>query len=264
MRKLLIGLITFLLLALAVYMVVCGISIFGIEISSFSAIQEENAKLENKIEEATDLKNADYPQNVSLLESSYKKLMTEKENYEQILALRVDENGQPLNKIQEYEIEKIWITMGNYATKQGVDLKLDVTSNNSISGTYDLTFTATGGYIQIIDFLYDIESDSTLVFKLENFKMVPGDTTEELVAVFVCKDVKLNITQPSTSTEDATTQESGSTDGNTNSTSSTNSNNSNTTNSTTNTTNTTNTNNTTTNTNSTGNTSSTNNTTNNT
>ena len=250
MRKLLIGLITVLLFALAVYIVICGLSFAGIEISSVSAIQEENARLENKIEEANDLKNIDYPQNVTVLESSYKKLMTEKENYEQILALGVDENGQPLNKIQEYEIEKIWITMGNYATKQGVDLKLDVTSNNSISGTYDLTVTATGGYIQIIDFLYDVERDSTLVFKLENFKMVPGTSTEELVATFVCKDVKLNITDTSSSTNDTTT-----TGENTNA--NTNSNNSNTTNST-------NTNSTTTNTNSTGNTSTTSNTTNNT
>lgn len=257
MRKLLIGLITILLFALAVYIVICGLSFGGIEISSISAIQEENARLENKIEQANDLKNTDYPQNVTLLESAYKKLMTEKENYEQILALGVDENGQPLNKIQEYEIEKIWITMGNYATKQGVDLKLDVTSNNSVSGTYDLTFTATGGYIQIIDFLYDIESDSTLVFKLENFKMVPGTSTEELVATFVCKDIKLNITETSSSTTDATTGE----NSNTNSTSNTNTNtNSNTT------TNSTTTNSTNTNTNSTNstNTSTTSNTTNNT
>ena len=101
MRKLLIGLITVLLFALAVYIVICGLSFAGIEISSVSAIQEENARLENKIEEANDLKNIDYPQNVTVLESSYKKLMTEKENYEQILALGVDENGQPLNEIQE-------------------------------------------------------------------------------------------------------------------------------------------------------------------
>ena len=193
------------LLALSIYIATCGISIGGIEINGVQAIQEENLKLEKKIQEATRLKNTDYPQNTTSLESAYKKLMTEKENYEQILALGVDENGQPLNKIQEYEIEKIWITMGNYAKKQGVDLKLDVTSNNTISKTYDLKFTATGGYIQIVDFLYDIERDSTLVFKLENFKMVAGSSTDELVATFVCKDVKLNITDNSSgsSTTDA-------------------------------------------------------------
>ncbi len=200
MRKLLLGLISILLLALSIYIAIYGLSFAGLEINGIPAIQEENAKLENKIQAATKLKNTDYPQNTALLESAYKKLMTEKENYEQILALGVDENGQPLNKIQEYEIEKIWITMGNYAKKQGVDLKLDVTSNNSISKTYDLKFTVTGGYIQITDFLYDVERDSTLVFKLENFKMVPGTSTEELVATFVCKDIKINVTENTSTT----------------------------------------------------------------
>lgn len=240
MRKLLIGLITILLLALAVYIVVSGLSFAGIEISSITAIQEENARLENKIEQANNLKNTTYPQSVTTLETAYKKLMNEKENYEQILALGVDENGQPLNKIQEYEIEKIWITMGNYADKQGLDLKLEVTLNNSISGTYDLKFTVTGGYIQITDFLYDVERDSTLVFKLENFKMVPGESTDELVGTFVCKDVKVNIKE---TTNDGTTQSDQGKD-TTNTNSNTNTNTNSTTNSTNNTTGNTTTNNT--------------------
>lgn len=197
MRKLLLGLISILLLALSIYMVACGVAFGEFEINGIPAIQEENAKLDQKIQKATKLKKSDYPTAVDELERAYKKLMTEKENYEQILALGVDENGVPLNKIQEYEIEKIWITMGNYAKKQGVDLKLDVTSNNSISKTYDLKFTVTGGYIQITDFLYDVERDSTLVFKLENFKMVPGNSTEELVGTFVCKDIKVNVKESS-------------------------------------------------------------------
>ena len=168
--------------------------------------------LKKKIQEASELRNKDYPDSMDKLETAYKGLVTEKQNYEQLLALGVDENGQQLSKIQKYEIEKIWITMGNYAKKQGVELKLDVTLNNSISGTYDLTFTVQGGYIQIADFLTDVENDSTLVFKLENFKMTPGSATEiettdangqtvsttvsaedNLMATFVCKDVNLNI-----------------------------------------------------------------------
>ncbi|MCI8272505.1 MAG: hypothetical protein HFJ55_00275 [Clostridia bacterium] len=212
MRKILLGLMSVLLFALAVYMCIYGISIGGAEVSGVPTIQEENTILDNKIERATQLKNTDYPQSISSLEKAYKKLIAEKENYEQILALGVDENGLPLNKIQEYEIEKIWITMGNYAKKQGVDLKLDVTSNNSISGTYDLRFSVTGGYIQITDFLYDIERDNTLVFKLEQFKMVPSSqgtdketSSDDLLATFVCKDIKLKITENnSTSTSQGT------------------------------------------------------------
>lgn len=197
MRKILLGLVSIMLVALSVYTVIYGISIGNIQISGIPTIQEENEKLDKKIQVASSLRTKDYPQNVTLLESEYKKLMTEKESYEQLLELGVDENGQPINKIQEYEIEKIWVTMGIYAKKQGVDLKMDITSNNSISKTYDLKFTVTGGYIQITDFLYDIERDSTLVFKIENFKMVPGDSTENLSATFTCKDIKLNISESS-------------------------------------------------------------------
>ena len=204
MRKLLLGLISILLLGLSIYIAMCGISIGSLEINGIPAIQEENAKLESKIQTASTLRNSTYPQNTAALESAYKKLMSEKENYEQILSLGVDENGQPLNKIQEYEIEKIWVTMGNYATRQGVDLKMDLTSNNSISKTYDLKFTVIGGYIQIIDFLYDIERDSTLAFKIEEFKMVPGNTTEELIATFTCKDIKINITEITESDQNTT------------------------------------------------------------
>lgn len=193
MRKILLGLVSVMLFALSVYTAIYGFSIGNLEVKSIPAIKEENMKLDNKIQTASNLRTKDYPQNVTLLESAYKKLMSEKESYEQLLNLGVDENGLPLNKIQEYEMEKIWVTMGNYAQKEGVDLKMDITSNNSVSKTYDLNFTATGGYIQITDFLYDVERDTTLVFKIENFKMVPGENTENLSATFTCRDIKLNI-----------------------------------------------------------------------
>ena len=195
MRKILLSLVTIFLLGFAIYIAIYGLNLGSIEIKSIPAIKEENAKLEQKITNASKLRNTDYTQSIASLENAYKKLMTEKDNYEQMLALGVDENGETLNKIAEYETEKLWVTLGNYAKQEGVDWKMDVTSNNSISKTYDLNFTVTGGYIQIIDFLYDMERDTTLVFKIENFKMVPGSTTDELVATFTCKDIKVNISE---------------------------------------------------------------------
>ena len=200
MRKILLGIVAIFLLCFAVYIAIYGFNLGKIEIKSISAIKEENAKLEKKITNASKLRNTDYTQSLTSLENAYKKLMTEKENYEQMLALGVDENGETLNKIAEYEIEKLWVTLGNYAKKEGVDWKMDVTSNNNISKTYDLNFTVTGGYIQIIDFLYDMERDTTLVFKIENFKMVPGSSTDTLIATFTCKDIKINISENSNTT----------------------------------------------------------------
>lgn len=243
MRKVLLGLITIILFVFSIYIVVYGIELGSLEVDGVPAISEENDILESKIQSASKLKNSDYPQATALLEGAYKKLMSEKESYEQILALGVDENGQPLSKIQEYEVEKIWITMGNHAKKQGVELKLDITQNNSITNTYDLNFTVTGGYIQITDFLYDIEKDSTLIWKLEKFKMQPGTSTENLSATFTCKDIKLNIAPNDTSriTSTDNTSNGTSTSNNNNNTTNTSSNttnvNGNTTNTSTNTTN---------------------------
>lgn len=200
MRKILLGIVAIFLLCFAVYIAIYGFNLGKIEIKSISAIKEENAKLGKKITNASKLRNTDYTQSLTSLENAYKKLMTEKDKYAQMLELGVDENGQSLNKIPKYETETLWITIGNYAKKEGVDLKIQPTLNNSISKTYDLNFTVTGGYIQIIDFLYDIERDTTLIFKIDNFKMVPGTSTDQLVATFTCKDIKINISENSNTT----------------------------------------------------------------
>ena len=55
-----------------------------------------------------------------------------------------------------------------------------------------MNFTAKGSYISITDFISDIENDSTLGFKIENFKMIPsGQEDGTLQATFVCKDIAI-------------------------------------------------------------------------
>lgn len=224
MRRLVLYLIVFLLLILAVMIVFKGVELGPISISSYATIVDANAELEEEIEDAVEQKDVKYAEALRTQQQAYKTLMSEKESYQQLLDLGVDENGIPLSKIQEYEIEKIWITLGNYADKQGVDLKMDITVNNSVAKTYDLNFTVVGEYIQIADFLYDIQRDNTLVFKIENFKLVSTEqitetannkteststqnneqqthenvTSYDLTATFVCKDIRLNIIDPTT------------------------------------------------------------------
>ena len=80
--------------------------------------------------------------------------------------------------------------MGNYATSEGVVIRIDVV-NGSASEVYNLKFTATGSYISITDFISDIENDSTLGFKIEEFKILPASSGENLQATFVCKDISI-------------------------------------------------------------------------
>lgn len=222
MRKLVLYLVTILLLALAALLVLRGVILGPIIINSFKEISDANNELDELIDEAVEQKEVKYIEALNQQQTAYKTLMSEKASYQQLLDLGVDENGIPLSKIQEYEIEKIWITLGNYAEKQGVDLRMDITVSNSVAKTYDLNFTVVGEYIQIADFLYDIQRDNTLVFKIENFKLVSSEQIEEttiesneedeetddvnnqqtevtdynLTATFVCKDIRLNIVDP--------------------------------------------------------------------
>ena len=60
----------------------------------------------------------------------------------------------------------------NRLKEQGIDLKLDISVNNSVSKTYDLNFTINGTYTEIEDFIRKVQEDNTLVFKIENFELV--------------------------------------------------------------------------------------------
>lgn len=223
MRKIILYILLISLVIFSVFIVYKGIP--EIKIESYSSISQENKKLNNLITEANNLKEVEYKKISDALNTAHKLLESNKESYQELLEIGVDSNGIPLSKIQEYEIEKIWITIGNYAKKEGVDVKMEITSNNSVAGTYDLNFTASGSYTSIEDFLRDLQGDNTLVFKIENFKLVAGgtrsstnntvgntaeNTTENtasdesagiLTATFVCKDIKLNIVENSTNIE---------------------------------------------------------------
>ena len=219
MRKLLLYLLVIILLVFSVVIVVRGVQTSSFSIESYSAISQKNDELDSLIKEANNQKEINFNKQKLSLESAYKLLQSEKESYQQLLNIGVDKNGIPLSKIQEYEIEKIWITLGRYAEKEGVDLKLDISVNNSVAKTYNLNFTVNGTYSSIEDFLRDIQGDKTLVFKIDEFKLVSGgslpagvgkaeseSTTSDdiLTATFVCKDIKLNIVE-NTSTDDSNT-----------------------------------------------------------
>ena len=98
-----------------------------------------------------------------------------------------------------------------------------------------MKFTATGEYVGITDFIYDIENDSSLGFKIEEFKLLPATTQQSdgktnLSATFTCKNIAINIDpsaiakpEQNENTEGQTQGENSTTDGNnTNSVNSTN------------------------------------------
>lgn len=245
MRKLLISVLIVILLAVAGYMCYNGITIINYRISGLKEIKELNQNLDEKISVASKLVSTDYPTQISNISKSMKDLKSEKEKYDNMVTISTDEQVQSAAKIEKYEIEYLWTKIGNWAKKEGVTMKIDLkNSSTGTQGLYNLQFTVNGQYIGIADFIYDIENDTSLGFKIEEFKLLPGKDTNILTGSFVCKDISINIdssnvTYSSTpSTTDTTTN---STTGNNETTTnnSTNTQTTNTTNSTANTTGTT-------------------------
>ena len=135
-------------------------------------IKNSNSELEQKIDNAKQLNNQDYPNEVNKLDDSIEKLKIAKKKYQnkmEFVSGNVDLGGV---SIKNYKIERLWIALENYAKNENVELKLEVVDAAS-KGLYDLNITVAGEYIGITDFIYDIEKDDTLGFKILNFKLTP-------------------------------------------------------------------------------------------
>ena len=190
MKKLLILILIVLLLALSVLVVMQGVRIGSIKILGIGQIQEKSEQLDAKIQDAARLAEKTYAQAVNEVNTNAKKLEEEKKNYEDMTTISEDSDVEAANQLERYEIETLWVRVGNHATSQGVIMQMDVLKGSSgAADTYDLRFTATGSYISITDFISAIENDSTLGFKIEEFKMQPSGT--DLQGTFVCKDIAI-------------------------------------------------------------------------
>lgn len=232
MKKLLILILIALLAVLSVYMFVQGISIGPIEILGIKGLDEKSKQLDAKIEQAVKLAEKDYITTYNTITADTKKLATEKKNYEDMTAISNESEIQSANQIEKYENDSLMVKLGNHATKQGAQLKIDY-ETGSAQGVYNLRFTLTGSYISILDFISAIENDSTLGFKIENFSM-SSSGGETLEAKFVCKGIAIEKVNIETQGNNETIGEENQT--NTNSTNTTNgTTNTNTTNSTVNT-----------------------------
>ena len=262
MKKLLLLIIIVLFALLTFTTIIKGIELGPIEILGIQSIKEKNEELDTAVTQATKLASTDFPSAEQSVKNNVKKLQTEKQKYEDMVTVSTESQVEEASMMEGYSNSFLWVQIGTYARREGVVMKMDfVKGESSTENTYDLDFTVTGPYIGITDFISDIEDDSKLGFRIEQFKMTAGSSEDELQATFVCKDIKVEGISGVTENTNATNEENGeannsntnnsNTNNNSNSTNSNNTNNSNTNNSNTNSSNTNNSN-----TNSTNNTSS--------
>ncbi len=190
MKKILISLLLVLFVILCFVTIFKGINLFGLEILSIDQIKAKNEGLDYKIAQATTLASTEYPNSLANIETNLRKLEQEKKNYEDMVTISTDEQVQLANQYQKYEIEYLWTIIGNHATKEGVVIKIDIVAASG-ENKYNLNFTVNGSYIGITEFISDIENDSALGFKIENFSMKPGGSTQTLQTTFTCRDIEI-------------------------------------------------------------------------
>lgn len=225
-RKILMSVLTVLIAILTYFVIANGVSIGSFKALGLKGLKEEDAQIQSKIETASLLTSSQYPAKISELNQNTKNLLSKKEEYSDLTTYSTQEQIQVANELEEYEVEYLWAEVGKYATKEGIKIKMDI--NTATSGgqsadgrkMYDLNFTAEGAYIGIAYFLADLQDDSFLEFKIENFALTKGESTENLKATFVVKDIpiKLENLSANTSSDSDTTGSANNTTNNTSNT----------------------------------------------
>lgn len=226
-RKILMGVLTVLLAVLTYFVIANGVSIGSFKALGLKGLKEEDAQIKSKIETASSLTSSQYPSKISELNQNTKNLLSKKEEYTDLTTYSTEDQIQAANELQEYEVEYLWAEVGKYATKEGIKIKMDISNSTSANQSadgrklHDLNFTAEGAYVGISLFLADLEDDSFLDFKIENFALTKGESTENLKATFVVKDIPIkleNLSANTSSSSDTTGSANNTTDNTSNTT----------------------------------------------
>lgn len=206
MKKLLLIVILILILILGGITITNGMQLAGLSVLGIIEIKEKNENLDIKLQEATKLASTDFKNNQKNLEDAIKQLQSKKEELEEKTNTNTEDylNGKTAT-ISPYKIDYLWIRIGNHAKTEGVTMKMDTSKNGKeYPGNeneteeknkvyyYDISFTITGSYINISEFIIDIEDDSSLGFKIEDFNMISSaDNGSTVQATFKCKDIPI-------------------------------------------------------------------------
>lgn len=176
MRKILF-LVLLVLVGILLFMaMVTEFPIQQVSIYTLKEIQDSSALLESKLNELSTLSGTTYPTKRDRnLKDAVRELELEKQSFEEKAQYSSEEDIAQANTQQRYAASFLWVRLGNYATKEGINANLAFTESSSgISGLYDIKLTLNGAYTSITEFIYSIETDQELNFRIQDFALVPG------------------------------------------------------------------------------------------
>ncbi|MBP3831980.1 MAG: hypothetical protein ILA02_06375 [Clostridia bacterium] len=203
MRKILFILALIILLIFTGVVIYKGTNFGRFKVWGITQIIEKNDEIDSENAQLSSLVSVTYPSTLTKLSNSSEKLQQTKKEYEEQSVMLSDSNYYM--QTEKYKLDFLWTRIGNHAKDNKVEIKIDVT-NGTANGIYNLNFTVVGKYANTTSFIYAIEGDSRLGFKIENFsmkeskkgvevyKLGEGQETSYFVeSSFVCKEIKIDI-----------------------------------------------------------------------
>lgn len=181
---LIIILVSIILLA---FLTIYGIRLGSFEILSISQIISKNDDVNAKINEASKLTSIDYPERIENLNNTFDNYTIQKRKYEDLAGVS-EQYSEDIYETKQYDISYLWRVLGKYATNRGLTLGINV--QKSTNNLYDFTFSLNGTYVDIIQFIGDIENNSDLYFRIYDFKMSGSGTT--ITSTFLVKDINID------------------------------------------------------------------------
>lgn len=171
------------------------------KVYSLDNISKEQSSLNSQITEVKSLQNETLKNKKLEIDKSLKVYNEAKEKYNDLMVTATENNKNDVVLGDYYDIEYLWTKLGVIATKYGVDMSLQISRSsfvNNQSQDYvfcDFNFTITGTYINVTDFLYELEDNNKLAFVTKDFKMVSSakkDDTSYVTATFAVKNIPLS------------------------------------------------------------------------
>jgi hypothetical protein len=160
------------------------------ELPSYAQIQDDKSELDSKIKELKTLNASGIPNASGEVDTELKNYAQKKLIYEDLKATASREEIAEANKIRIYLLDYLWIKVGNYANDNAVKFKMTPNTEEST-----LSFDITGSYISVINFIYDIQNDEELNFKLDGIVIEGASSDIEVKAKFTVEDINV-VTSP--------------------------------------------------------------------
>ena len=158
--------------------------VFRKNIASVTQLEASSKELNTAVAQLEKMSTTEYTQRKEQLKTIIQDYKSSKEEYEELIPDTIADTadavvGMEENELKDiYDVDFLWTIVGNYATEEGINLKFDITKNttsasslNNTSSNYvvcDLQFVITGNYINLTDFIYDMEDDDRLNFEINN------------------------------------------------------------------------------------------------